>query len=73
MPRRQSLFWDATPETIDPEQHARYVIEQIMDSGTDEEVRWMWRAYPRKELHRVATLSRGIDPRSRPLWTALTA
>ena len=73
MPRRRSLFWDVDPVAIDPERHARYVIERIMDFGTDEEVRWMWRAYPVEELHRVAMLPRGIDPRSRPLWTALTA
>lgn len=72
MPRRRSLFWDVDPAQLDAEQHSRYIIERIMDFGTDEEARWMWQAYPREELHRVATLSRGIDPRSKPLWTALT-
>jgi hypothetical protein len=73
MPRRPSLFWDTDPSRIDPERHSRYVIERIMDFGTDEEVRWMWRACSRDELRRVARLLRGIDCRSKPLWTALTA
>ena len=72
MPRRPSLFWDVDPAAIDPVEHSRFVIERIMDFGNDDEVRWMWQVYPKEELHRVATLPRGVHPRSKPLWTALT-
>lgn len=73
MPRRQSLFWDVKPETVDPEKHAQYVIERIMDFGTDEEARWMWRAYPRVALLKVATESRALHRPTKALWHALAA
>lgn len=69
---RQSLFWDVDPKTIDPKKHARYIIERIMDFGTDEEVRWMWHYYPKSLLHDVAENSRVIHDKTRPLWLLLT-
>ena len=50
IPFRQSLFWDVDPKTIDPEKHAVYIIERMLDFGRDDEVRWMWKYYPRKLL-----------------------
>ena len=74
MPRRAALFWDVDPADIDPEQHSRYVIERIMDFGTDEEVRWMWRAYPKEELRRILDLPRSpIHPKSRAFWKLMLA
>lgn len=71
-PMRPSLFWDTDPQTIDTEKHARYIIERILDFGTDSEVRWMWNAYPQSLIRDVAENSRSIRPRTRALWTALT-
>ena len=66
---RQSLFWDVDPGTIDLEKHARYVIERILDFGTDEEVRWLFKRYPREKIAGVLKLPRGqVDPKSRALW-----
>ena len=74
MPRRASLFWDTDPSRVDPEEHARYVIERIMDFGTDEEGRWMWKAYPREVLRRVLTLPRSVvHPKSRAFWELMLA
>lgn len=30
---RQALFWDVDPKTIDPEKHAVYIIERVLDFG----------------------------------------
>ena len=66
---RQSLFWDVDPDTIDLEKHARYVIERILDFGTGEEVRWLFKRYPREKIAGVLKLPRGqVDPKSRALW-----
>ncbi|MFA4845583.1 MAG: hypothetical protein WC654_03425 [Patescibacteria group bacterium] len=69
---RPALFWDVDPKTIDPKKHARYVIERIFDFGTDKEVRWLWRTYPRALLHGVAKTSRGLHADTRALWRELT-
>ena len=74
MPRRPSLFWDTDPMWVDPEKNARYVIERIMDFGTDEEVRWMWNAYPREVMRRVLALPRSVvHPKSRAFWELMIA
>lgn len=68
---RPSLFWDVNPKNIDPKKHARYIIERILDFGTDKEVQWMWEYYPSSLLHDVARTSRVIHQPTRTLWTAL--
>lgn len=73
MPRRPSLFWDVDPKTVDPKKHARYIIERIMDFGTDKEAKWMWNAYSISLMHDVAVKSRVLHPQTRVLWQALTA
>lgn len=72
MPRRPSLFWDVDPKTIDPEKHARYVIERILDFGEPEEVRWLFGRYAQNEIKRVMNLPRSqVDPKSKSLWSLL--
>lgn len=69
MKLRQTLFWDVDPDTIDLDKHARYVIERVLDFGTDEEVRWMFRQYPREKIAGVLKLPRStVMPKSRALW-----
>ena len=69
---RQSLFWDVDPKTIDPQKHARYVIERVMQLGNDREVRWMWRTYAPARLREVARGSRALDQETKALWVAMT-
>jgi len=73
MPRRPSLFWDVDPKTVDPKKHARYIIERILEFGTDKEVRWLWLAYSQQLIRDVAQRSRVIHPQTRVLWEALTS
>jgi hypothetical protein len=70
---RPSLFWDVDPKTIDPKKHAYYIIERILDFGTDEEVRWMARTYPAVFIKNVAKTSRVIHPKSKSLWSLVYA
>lgn len=72
MPCRQSLFWDVDPKTLDPQRHARYIIERILDFGTDKEVYWMWHYYSRPLIRKVVRESRVLMPESKSLWTLLT-
>ena len=65
---RQSLFWDVNPKTINPEKHAVYIIERILDFGNDEEVRWMWKFYDHNLIRKTADTSRVIHPQSRSFW-----
>lgn len=69
---RQSLFWDVNPKKINPKKHARYLIERIMDFGNDQEVRWMWKTYPRQIILKTADRSRVLRTKSKNLWQLLS-
>ena len=72
MPRRQSLFWDVDPATIDPDKNARYIIERVLDFGEPEEVAWLFKKYPKEEIKRVMNLPRSqVDAKSKALWSLL--
>jgi len=69
---RQSLFWDTDPKKIDVDTNATYIIERIMDFGSDNEVRWMRKQYPRQLLFHVCETSKQLHKSSKTLWTMLT-
>lgn len=68
---RQELFWDVDPKTIDPEKHARYIIERILDFGTMDEVRWLAHQYPASMIRDAIQQSRVIHKKSRALWSRI--
>lgn len=65
---RQSLFWDVDPKTINPKKHARYIIERVLDFGTDQEVRWLFRYYSRRLIRNTLRSSRVVHDKSKSLW-----
>ena len=70
---RESLFWDVDTKTIDPKKNAHYIIERILELGTDSEVRWLWNTYSHRLIYEIANTSRVINPQTKALWTTLTA
>lgn len=71
MPRRPSLFWDVDPKTVDPQKHARYIIERILDFGLDKEVKWLWDVYPHELIRDVVDTSRVLHAKTVALWELL--
>ena len=65
---RQELFWDVNPDNIDPEKHARYIIERVLEFGNDGEVRWMKSFYTPSLIREVVEKSRSLMPETRNLW-----
>jgi hypothetical protein len=69
---RQSLFWDTQPERIDPRKNARYVIERVLEFGQPEDLRSLFKEYPKEEIKRVINLPRvQLSPKSKALWSLL--
>ncbi len=66
---RQSLFWDVNPKTIDPEKHAKYIIERILDLGNEKEVHWVSHHYPLSLIQDIVKHSRVLHDKSRALWS----
>jgi hypothetical protein len=66
------LFHDARTEDVDPEAHAAFVIERVLDRGTLRSVGALLRYYGRDRIRRVLLeggLAR-LSPRTVPLWMA---
>ena len=69
---RQSLFWDVDPKTIDPKKHARYIVERILDFGTDEEMRWLVHHYSPLTIKKVLNEPRSpLQPKTKALWSLI--
>lgn len=68
---RRSLFWDVDPKIINPKRHARYIIERILEFGTDAEIRWIWKHFPHSTIYDIAKKSRVLSGPSRALWQLL--
>ncbi|HBB65290.1 MAG TPA: hypothetical protein DCZ84_01465 [Candidatus Vogelbacteria bacterium] len=68
---RQSLFWDANPEKLDPERNAQYIIERILDFGRDDEVRWLKQQYDSARIKKAVEKSRSLRPDTKKLWTLI--
>lgn len=72
VPRRPSLFWDVDPKTVDPKRHARYIIERILELGTDEEVRWLVHHYSSTVIKNVLRRPRSVlHEKTKALWSLI--
>ena len=56
------------PDNIDPEKHARYIIERVLEFGNDGEVRWMKSFYTPSLIREVVEKARSLMPETRNLW-----
>jgi hypothetical protein len=63
-----SLFWDTNWKQIHLRQHARYVIERVLELGWLDAVSWLQRVYPVQTIIDVLTVSRVITAKSRNFW-----
>ncbi|MBI5221941.1 MAG: hypothetical protein HY980_00365 [Candidatus Magasanikbacteria bacterium] len=68
---RQALFWDTDPKKIDPQKHAKYIIERILDFGNDSEVKWLYQKYPKSLLRQTIFKSRCLRHETKNLWKLL--
>lgn len=60
------LFWDA--DTIDPQEHAAYVISRVIDFGDFDDIAVLHRLYDDATIARVVRTRRGLDPKTGKYW-----
>ncbi len=65
-----ALFHDARPEAIDPEAHAEYVIQRVLDRGSMRSVGALVRAYGKGRIEAFFRDGgvRRVSPRTARLW-----
>lgn len=67
------LFWDCSPETLDTEAHAPFILERVLEYGSFRAARWALETYGAERLSRFLR-ERGVRTLSRKtlsLWTLL--
>jgi len=64
--QKRSLFWDV--KDVDPQMHARFVIERIFNSGDVEDVFWAMKYYGKERIIENLSKSKGLDERSKNFW-----
>ncbi len=67
---RPELFWDVDPKTIDPQKHARYIIERVLDFGEINELEWLFHYYSNQQIKKTLHEFRSpIHEKSKSLWS----
>lgn len=66
--RFHSLFWDVDPRAINVKQHARYIIERVLELGGLDALYWIQQLYPSNLIIEACGESRKLSPRSRNFW-----
>lgn len=69
--KKRSLFWDADVKDIDVRKNAVYIVERVLDFGSDEDVRWLWRFYKPAFIKKVVVRSRSLHSKTKNLWRIL--
>ena len=67
----QTLFWDVDPKTIDTKKHSQYIIERVLEFGSDKNVKWLFNTYKPNLLKKVVKQSRSLSPKTKSLWNLI--
>jgi hypothetical protein len=69
IPKRfRSLFWDTDLGNIRIKEHARYIIERILEFGDLDAVNWLQKVYPVQIILDALAASRTVSDKSRNFW-----
>lgn len=49
----QRLFWSVNVKSLDLKKDKEYIITQILNYGTEKELKWLFRIYPEEEIKKV--------------------
>lgn len=66
--RFAGLFWDTQIQRLDLRQHARYIIERVLELGSLDALDWIQRVYPTSLIIEVFETSRKISMKSKNFW-----
>jgi hypothetical protein len=49
----QWLFWSCKIESLDLKRDKDYIISQVLNYGTEKELKWLFKVYSEKEIKKV--------------------
>lgn len=66
--QKKSLFWDIDLDTLDQDQHRRFIIERILARGDEADFLWARDAYGMNPLKKVFLTAKSLNPKSVSFW-----
>ncbi len=64
----ERYFWSANLGTLDTEANKCYIIEQLLEYGNVEALRWMLGMYSNRNIVEILQCTRMLSPKSRNFW-----
>jgi hypothetical protein len=64
LPLSRELFWDTPIEGIDPERHAGFIVERVLQRGRWEDWELVRKRYGFERLRELVKGLRDLDPRT---------
>jgi len=64
--QKTSLFWDV--RDIDPQKHARFIIERILAYGDETDFNWAINFYGKEKIKEYFLKSKTLDKKSLSFW-----
>ena len=62
------LFWDIDIDKLDLERYRHFVIERVLEHGTNSDATWIFMQYPTSVIADIAQTSRRLSEKSRNYW-----
>jgi len=60
----KALFWDVNPGNLDPEMHARQIVERVVEFGGLDDWKNVRRHYGDERMKQIVTTARCLSPQS---------
>lgn len=69
LPFTATLFWDTSPQDINPASNAEFIMVRILQRGDMEDIAWMMEYYGKEKVQEVfLKRADALNARSRNFW-----
>ncbi len=64
----KTVLWDVDLKDVDLKEHQNFLIARIIDKGTLKSVKWLESKYSKKNIKKVAKVSKNISSKTKNFW-----
>jgi hypothetical protein len=67
----KTLFWDTPLNQIDPEKHADFIIQRVLEYGDQKDWQIIKKYYPLKQIKHATINSKNLSQKSANFWSLI--
>ena len=68
-PFLKQYFWDVNFSKLDKETYHQFIIERILEYGSEKAVKWLFQHFTKTEVMKALTRRRNLSPLSANYWS----